>query len=302
MIVTHLASARPMVGLLMMVGFLVGGCRGETEVPASDRTISEVAPPEEMDCLDGDAFVANGALPVESDASDGGPRRIDTIGWASHDGCERLVIDISGADAPTGEAPQRSASMPATPGAVRAELLRDLGILRIELPDAVSVDTAATEEFFEGPLARSAYSVIATDGQGFFIDVHLGSAAEARVTTLARPARIVADLRLGGDPVPPPAVASRRVVVIQPRGAEATYPFELMGYARTFEGNVVARIEQEGRQVVERFTTSTGWLEAWGFYSITFQDGAAGPVELHVGEYSARDGTWEGASLQLIVQ
>src|SRR5690606_30875318 len=114
MIVTHLASARPMVGLLMMVGFLVGGCRGETEVPASDRTISEVAPPEEMDCLDGDAFVANGALPVESDASDGGPRRIDTIGWASHDGCERLVIDISGADAPTGEAPQRSASMPAT--------------------------------------------------------------------------------------------------------------------------------------------------------------------------------------------
>jgi hypothetical protein len=86
---------------------------------------------------------------------------------------------------------------------------------------------------------------------------------------------------------------------VEPRPGAATYPLTVTGYARTFEANVVARLEREGEEVVETFTTATAWVDAWGQFSLTIAEGPTGPVVLHVGERSARDGTWQGAAVEL---
>jgi hypothetical protein len=88
-------------------------------------------------------------------------------------------------------------------------------------------------------------------------------------------------------------------VVLQPRPGTASYPLTVTGYARTFEANVVVRLERDGDDVYDDFTTATAWTDAWGHYSFTIPDGPTGPVVLHVGEYSARDGTWDGVAVEL---
>jgi hypothetical protein len=62
---------------------------------------------------------------------------------------------------------------------------------------------------------------------------------------------------------------------------------------------VIIRIEQDGREVDEDFTTATAWVDMWGHFSYTVEEGPSGEIEVFVGEYSARDGTWEGTSFQL---
>jgi hypothetical protein len=132
-----------------------------------------------------------------------------------------------------------------------------------------------------------------------YVDVHLADAAEAHVSLLREPARVVVDLRPGGGALPPPPARDARVVVLEPRGGPASYPLTVTGYSRTFEANVVARLEQGGEEVFETFTTATAWVDAWGHYSLSIPRGPAGPVTLHVGEYSARDGSWEGVAVEL---
>ena len=95
------------------------------------------------------------------------------------------------------------------------------------------------------------------------------------------------------------AATSDRVVVLQPRAGAAAYPLTVSGYSRTFEANVVHRLEQGGREVSTGFTTATSWSETWGWYAFTIDRGPTGDVTLHVGEESAEDGTWEGAEVAL---
>jgi hypothetical protein len=116
---------------------------------------------------------------------------------------------------------------------------------------------------------------------------------------LEDPARVVIDLRPGGSAIPPAPPPADRVVVLTPRPGTATWPIEVSGYSRTFEANVVFRLEQDGEQIEETFTTATAWVDAWGYFSTTIEDGPAGAVVLHVGEYSAKDGTWEGVAIDL---
>jgi hypothetical protein len=190
--------------------------------------------------------------------------------------------------------------MPATrAGEVRAQVLRDLGVVRVSLRGVEWVDPEATDATFDGSLARAAHAMWSPEGRWVDVDLHLAAAAEAHVTTLTDPARVVIDLRPGGGPVPPSPVTGGAVIVLQPRPGEATYPLTVSGYARTFEANVVARIEQGGQTIQETSTTATAWADAWGHYSITIQEGPLGPVMLHIGEYSARDGTWQGAAVEL---
>jgi hypothetical protein len=266
------------------------GCAGEPPVPRDSPP--DPGRPAEVDgtavCLEGGPFVGVGELPVEP-AGPGDAREISGLRWQAHEGCERLVIDLAG-----------EAGSPATgTGPVEVEVLRGLGVVRVALTGVERVDPGATEATFAGPLARAAYAVRAPEGLFTWIDVHLGDAAEAHVKTLAEPARVVVDLRPGGGPVPPPPASERRVVVLQPRGGSASYPLTVTGYARHFEANVVVRIEQGGADVFETFTTATDWIDAWGHYSVVVEEGPAGPIRLHVGEHSARDGTWEGVAVDL---
>jgi hypothetical protein len=280
--------------VIAAAGLLIAGCQPGAEV--DERATNGVEAADATDqpgtdqpvCLAADAFVAEGAVEVR-DAGPGDAQRIDALRWAAYDGCERLVIDLVAGD---GEAAERV-------GAVTAEVLRDLGVVRVSLRDVEWVDPDATDATFDGPLASRAFAGWSPDGRWVFVDVHLGEAAEAHVGTLDGPARVVIDLRPGGPPVPGPAPHEDRVVVLQPRAGPASYPLRVTGYARTFEANVVVRLEQQGRAVHEDFTTATAWADAWGHFSLTVDRGPSGPVVLHVGEHSARDGTWEGVAIEL---
>ncbi len=273
--------------LVSIVSLLVVGCpQDRGDPPADDVAVNDVAV-----CLQGEPFVAEGAIALDA-AEAGDAHRVSNLRWEAHAGCERFVIDLVGEDG----SPATSA------GEVRAEVLRDLGVVRLSLREVEHVDPDATDISLDGPLARAAYAVWSPEGRWVYVDLHLLDEAEAHVAVLDEPARVVIDLRPGGGALPSPAVASERVVVLEPRPGEAAYPLTVIGYARTFEANVVARIEQEGEPVEETFTTATAWADAWGHYSLTFDEGPAGRIELHVGEHSARDGTWQGVVVELYMR
>lgn len=276
----------------------LAGC-GQAEVGSSageSATLPDGAPSGDAAvCLQGGPFVARGGIEVGSrgwsvaDEAGSVASRVGGLRWHRYDGCERFVIDLVDGE---GDAA-------AGAGSVTAEVLRDLGVVRVTLRDVEGADPDATDATFTGPLARAVYAVASPEGQWVYVDVHLGAAAEAAVVSLRDPARVVVDLRPGGERVPGPAPTENRVVVLTPRPGAATYPLEVTGYARTFESNVVVRLERDGQDVYDDFTTATAWVDAWGHYSFTIPGGPAARVVLHVGEHSARDGTWEGVAVPL---
>lgn len=278
-------AAGPLVHVFLLLG--ISACAGES--PESDRAGpgTDARPV----CLRGDPFVARGAIPV-ADQGTGDARHMSAMRWERHDGCERVVIDLATADGD----PAKAA------GTVRAELLRDLSVVRIHVRDVRTVATHATDARFDGPLTAAAYAVWAPEGRWVYVDLHLDRPAEAHVFRLDNPARVVVDLRPGGAGLPDPAVRGRRVVVLAPRQGEASYPLAVTGYARTFEANVVARLVRSGKVARDTFTTATAWADAWGYYAVTFPDGPTGRVQLQVGEHSARDGTWEGEAVDLVLR
>ncbi|MEX2570873.1 MAG: Gmad2 immunoglobulin-like domain-containing protein [Gemmatimonadota bacterium] len=281
------------LSLVVALGCAGGNGAAETRDAADVADEPAQAGESEVDetaavCLRGEPFVATGPFEVDG-AGEGDADELRALRWQRHEGCERVVIDLVGEDG----------SNAYGPGQVMAEVLRDLGVVRVSLLDVRQVDANATEASFGGDLARTAYSVWSPDGRWTYVDVHLADAAEARVTTLPEPARVVVDLRPGGSAVPPPAPSGDRVVVLEPRPGPASYPLTVTGYARTFEANVVARIEQDGEEVFDDFTTATAWADAWGHYTFEIPDGPSGGVVLHVGEHSARDGAWQGVAVDL---
>ncbi|MEX2586776.1 MAG: Gmad2 immunoglobulin-like domain-containing protein [Actinomycetota bacterium] len=257
--------------------------------PATRPTPSPTDEDSVAVCLQGDPFVADGSVEVEGAGGSGDANRISDLRAAAHDGCERFVIDL----AAEGGGPAAAA------GDVRAEFLRRLGVVRVQLRDVEMVDPVATEASFGGPLARAAYSVWSPQGRWTYVDLHVGDPAEAHVFALENPARVVVDLRPGGGAIPELTGEVNNVVVLEPRPGVASYPLTVSGYSRLFEANTVVRLEVAGEEVVEDFTTATAWADAWGDYSLTIEDGPTGAVTLHVGDYSARDGTWSGAEIEL---
>ncbi len=246
--------------------------------------------PDTAVCLQGGPFNVDGELPVDGTAAPTeAPLEISGLRWDRHVGCERFVVDLARENGGTAVAA----------GPVDVKLLRALGVVRIRLERAETVRSDATDSRFDGPLARAAYVVRAPGGSGMFVDVHLAGPTEARALLLTDPARVVVDLRPGGGDLAAPAAAGQRVVILEPRAGTASYPLTVRGYARTFEANVVARLEASGETVAQEVTTATGWADAWGYYSLTIPDGPVGLMRLRVGEHSARDGTWEGVSVEL---
>jgi hypothetical protein len=276
---------RPLPALAALL--LLGGC--PQEEPAAEPGAGEVngpvsaAGPTAAVCLQGGPFVARGGLAIVR-PGDASPLPVAALRWSAHEGCERFVIALRG---------------DAVPAGVAAELIRELGLVRVTIPGAATVAPEATELRTEGDLAHAAYTLRAPEPRTTWVDLHLAAPAEAYAAVLREPARIVVDLRPGGGSVPAPPVAGDRVVVLEPRPGAAAYPLRITGYARTFEANVVIRLEQDGEERVEAFTTATAWVDAWGHFTLTVADGPTGPVRLQVGEHSARDGTWHGVVVDL---
>ncbi len=246
-------------------------------------------------CLQAANFQAEGSYVLAAPAT-GEEYVVSDLRWAAHESCERFVIELGlGDDVPA-----------SVTGEVTAEFLRDLGLVRVHLHEAHGVELdepTAAELEIDGELARQAYVVRHLD-QLLYVDLHLAGEAEAAVFVLGDPGRVVVDLRPGGGPVPAPAATNDFTVLLTPRDGDSTsYPFTVRGYARHFEANVVVRFERAGEPVGDEFITSaTDWVDAWGEFELTLDEGPVGRVHLHAGEYSAADGTWDGASVTLDIE
>lgn len=286
----RIAPVGAVVGLLVLLA-----CSGEAAVPTTSNFTTTIRPgitstsvgSERSPCLEEDGpFVADGVIGVLG-GEEGDAQRVAALRWAPHEGCERFVIDLVTQD-----------GAPATAsGLVQAEIVRELGVVRLRLADAVT-GTAVADTAFGGRLAGRAFVVRSLEA-GLFVDLHLLEPATARSFVLSSPARVVVDLQSGGPPLPSPAPSGGRVVVLSPRGGPATYPLDVTGYARTFEANVIARVRQGGQVEAEAVTTAADWTETWGEFSLDVEHGPEGPAELFVGEESAQDGSEEGVVIAL---
>lgn len=164
---------------------------------------------------------------------------------------------------------------------VDVEFLRELGVIRINLPGVSH--TSIADGVFESPLVDRAYVVRGQDGS-LYVDAHLSSPALARAEIVQSPARVVIQLEAGGEDLPPPAATSDFVVLMTPRDRKGSYPLPVSGYARTFEANVVVRLVKAGSVEAEKTVTATDYLEAWGEFAVTFDQGPQGALDLVVGE------------------
>jgi len=259
---------------------MVAGCTalpsGSTEAstsPTSSAAPSTTLPTTTAPSCGGE-FSERGELlsfHVDGDAS-----RISALHTDQDGACEQFVVGFT-----------TEAGAPATSvGNVDVEFLRDLGVIRIALPDIAHA--SITDGIFESPLVDRAYVVRAQDGS-LYVDAHLSAPAMARAEIVQSPARVVIQLEPGGEELPTPAPRNDLVVLLTPREHQVTYPLTVSGYARTFEANVVIRILQGGSIASERVTTATDYLEAWGEFSSVFESGPQGTVQLVVGEGSGED-------------
>lgn len=242
-------------------------------------------------CVAGEQpFAADGALAIGLLNNDeGDAESVAGLRWTQYMACEQVVVELATA----GGAPATET------GGVRAELLRDLGIVRLRLNDRVST-TAIADRVVERELVDRVYVVRSTEG-GLYVDIHVGSAVLARASVSNSPAEIIVDLQPGGPPLDSRPLIADAVVVVTRTSGNAAYPLIVGGYARTFEATVVLRARQGNRLEVEETAIAADYLTTWGEYRFQVSSGPNGKVEYFVGEDSPEDGREVGVSFSLVM-
>ena len=247
----------------------LGGCREEDGAPGLEG--------EEQA-----AFVEHGPLPIVATSDSTDATDVASLIMAPFEGGERVVIGLARDDGFSAE----------RVGRVSAEFLRPLRVIRIWLPPTI-LGASIKDNSFPGFHAHRAYVVRSLkDHTTLFVDVHVNREAVARVILRSSPAAIVVELKPGGMPFEHREYGTPMAdyaVILEPQQGRASYPLEVTGYARTFESNVIARLEQEGRVVADTFTTAADGMEAWGEFQMRFTHGPRGRVRLHVPEDSPDD-------------
>ncbi len=225
-------------------------------------------------------FASRGPVTRFTDA-DGDAVNVTGILSESLDGCDRTTVQLSTA-----------AGAPATgTGDVSVEWLDDLGVLRIQLGSVFA--TAVSDQVFESLVLDRLYVVRSLEGS-LFIDLITSQPATAQALIESDPARVVVELVPSGDGVDGQPVADGPVVVTHITAVDG-FPLVIEGYSRTFEANVLARINGE----LVGLTTAADWLETWGEFRIDVAAAPDEPEELFVGSDSPQDGSPEGVTIPL---
>lgn len=250
----------------------------------------------EPTCDDGAAYATEGSL-LDRDAVADDATSVSALRFGAHESCERLVIDFANADG-------TDATML---GNANVAFHREEGIIRVHLPadfPRTTLPDGATDVEPAGEYIQAAYTVMSDDANyGPFVDVHVDGAVAGRAFVLDSPARLVVDVRPGGNPVGDAAHggANDNVVVVSPEPGSVSYPININGYSRTFEANVIARLYQDGEMVAETSTMAAAWAETWGEFNATIDSGPSGELELFVGTESAQDGSEQGVRFDVTV-
>lgn len=240
--------------------------------------------PPLVQCPGAGEFGEGGAIAtVEGEGSDGSA--LGSISWEVSDQCETFEFEFVTAEgAPATSVPR-----------VEVGHLETFQVLRIRLGASSSV---ITDQLVESPFVDRLYVVKALDG-GIFVDLHLITPVSARARVEASPARLFIDLRPGFAALSGEPAVGDNVVVVSP-GADTSVDRQVpvIGYARTFEANVLLIVTQDGTIVRQQDATAADTAELWGEFrtDIVLPEGVS---SLFVGEATPGDGSLEGVTLDL---
>jgi hypothetical protein len=282
---------RSSVVVAMML--IVSACTGSANEPNFDTVLTTTSTlvatstlPPVVECPGEGDFEEGGGI-AEVDSVEGDSSIVGQISWETSDRCETFHFDFETSEgAPATTVPD-----------IRVDHLESFRVVRLTM----DVDASfITDQLVETQLVERLYVVRSLDG-GMFVDLHLSEPAAVRATTQSSPARLSLDLRPGFVPfVGEPAIDDRIVLVSPPAGTEVDASTSLMGYSRTFEGNVVALVTQAGSTVAEMTTTAADYLETWGEFRVRL-DLPTGAVSVFLGERSPDDGSLEGLTVDFTV-
>src|SRR5690625_175678 len=305
----------PMMVLLNLVLISCSGAEGDS------GGLDESRQDGLSGCGVAETFVEDGVLTNQRVTEVSGDLHIANIEIVELEECEKVVITLdqtrsdgasgsSGSEEASGDreevAEEESGDTIRISGdTIQIEVRRELGLIRIALP-YLQANAEPTDAHFDGELVKSSFVVRPGRDSGQFVDLHMNRPSRVHAELIEQPARIVVTLRPGGSDLPEPASVSDQVVVTEPRTGETGRPQRVSGYSRTFESNVVLRVEQQGVEIYQTFTTAAGWLGAWGAFAFDLEEvwklpefDQDLPVTLHLGDYSAKDGIWEGVAVEL---
>ena len=236
-------------------------------------------------CVDDPGFVESGQVSrIDQPSTDA--NILGLISWDVTGGCERFHLDF-----------ETNEGAPATtPPSVAVEFLDSGQVLRIHLD---LERTVLTDQLVETPLVSRLYVVRALEG-GLFVDLHLAAPSQAQAQVRNSPAGLTVELQMGIQPFTGTATIADQVVVIEPSpGEETGTSFEVNGYARTFEGNVVVIANPTGAGTGGGHSTQAAdWAETWGEFQ-TVIDVQPGMYLVSVGEESSDDPSISGAIVEI---
>lgn len=239
------------------------------------------------------AFVVMLTMGTASAQTVGAADTIRDVRFGDHGTYERMVIDLGYEEVPADFAPNYWWAYNG-----------GQTILRLNLPTVSSA--FVTDGFGLGKGISRYYVVRGLNGTRISTEVHLTDAAgPATVFYLNYPARVVVDVPLGGQNFRPEPAFGDGVVVKQPRAGHTVGPgvFTVTGYGRPFEAVGTWRIlDASGAIAREGVYYTSDWASMWGRFALTadypaYLSGQSGTLQ--VGQYSARDGSFEGVSIPL---
>jgi hypothetical protein len=187
--------------------------------------------------------------------ANGDATQISEIGWAAHEGCERIVVDLLTADgAPAGALDP-----------VGVDYDPDRGVIRVNLPDAIA-RSSVSDSLVDGALVSRVY-VVETEERGLAIDVHIvpGTTLALRAFEVDSPSRIVIDVKeQEGAPEVQGVAVGPSVVILSPLADATETSLTVAGYARSTSGFVEIRIfERSAEDPLAEEALELGSSDLW---------------------------------------
>ena len=220
------------------------------------------------------------------------PDTVRDVRFGDHMSYERAVIDLGSRRARGELAPRYRSSY------------RDGDwIVRVDLP---TIRHTLTTDGSGLGRAISRYHVVRTLRGNLRVYFHLkGAASSVDVFKLNHPARVVIDVRPGGEALYAKPAFGANTVILNPRSEKWVGPgmFIVKGYGRPFEEQGTWRVLNASGKVVRQGTyTTSDWANTWGAFafSVAYPERLAGTEgTIEVGQHSPRDGGFEGATVPL---
>lgn len=230
---------------------------------------------DESPCLAGDRPFAREGIISAFGGANGDAAQISKLRWASHPGCERIVIELLTADgAPAGAIDP-----------VGVDYNSQTGIIRVALPEAIT-RSAIADTRFDGELVSGAF-VVATQAGTLAVDLHVTpeSALALRAFEVDSPSRVVIDVRPDDEAaVVVGASVGDSVVVLSPLRDSTDKTVQVRGYVRGGSGEVkvaVFRMSEEPALVLET-TIATPDGNLWQEFATVIRDLPADVLQFEV--------------------